>query len=60
MATAIRDPDMLESESCDYAPNGDAESRCGDSPAGWVGDLYYACDDHVDEVADWIEEEPVE
>ena len=55
MATANRDPSLLASETCDYAPNGDADSRCGASPAGYVGDIYYACSDHVDAVADTIE-----
>lgn len=55
MATAIRDPNLLASESCDHAENGDEASRCGRSPAGYVGDIYYACADHIDEMADVIE-----
>ena len=47
---------MLAAETCDWlTERGNKDSRCGTAPAGYVGDIYYACAEHADDMADWLE-----
>ena len=50
--TAVKDPNYLNSQSCDWVVDGE---ECGESPAAWVGEYYYACEDHFKQRANWIE-----
>lgn len=50
--TAVSDPNYLESQSCDWH---DGNERCESTPAAYVGEIYYACEDHFEDYAEWLE-----
>jgi len=52
--TAVQNPNYLDSQSCDWVPEGETE-ECGRSPAAYVGDIYYACEEHFEARAEWLE-----
>lgn len=53
---ANSDPNYLDSQSCDWHDDPqDPETCCGASPAAYVGDIYYACEDHFEQMAAWLE-----
>jgi len=56
MAVANRNPRFVHDEPCDYHDDPqDADTHCADEPTGYVGDIYYACREHFDRMADWLE-----
>lgn len=44
---AGRDPEFVRDEPCDWHVSGD--EPCGEMPTAFVGDIYYACEDHFDD-----------
>lgn len=54
--TAVEDPNYLESQDCDwYETSEDEATHCWASPAAYVGDVYYACEEHFEDLAEWLE-----
>lgn len=48
-----KNPTYLESESCDWVVDGE---ECESSPAAFVGELYYSCEEHYEARSDWLKE----
>ena len=55
-STAVSNPNYLKSQSCDWHVDPEDEgTHCGESPAAYVGDIYYACEEHFEDLAEWLE-----
>jgi hypothetical protein len=39
-------PKFAYDTPCDWAGGGE---KCGATPTAWVGDIYYACEDHYED-----------
>lgn len=53
---AVSDPNFLHAQECDWHDDPqDADTHCGESPAAYVGDVYYACEEHFEQMATWLE-----
>jgi len=53
--TPVSNPNYLDSHSCDWCET-PAADECGESPAAYVGDIYYACPDHFEDRREWLME----
>lgn len=45
-------PEYTLNYPCDWTVGPDA--RCGVTPTATPGDIYYACEEHYEEMRDWI------
>jgi len=56
MATANKDENYVYDEGCNWCEDGDG-LPCDSTPTTYVGDIYYACEDHRDDMVNWMEDD---
>lgn len=49
-------PEFVLDRPCDWTVSPDGQS-CGVTPTANPGDIYYACEEHYDDVRDWLDQD---
>lgn len=50
------EPEFTLDYPCDASTDDGPKATCGDEPTAHVGDIYYACEEHFEQMSEWVNE----
>ncbi|MEE6210849.1 hypothetical protein U3A55_11890 [Salarchaeum sp. III] len=53
-------PKFVHDQPCCWTPEPGSKDQCRDTPTAYIGDIYYACEEHFEEFQEWLESEDVD